>query len=442
MVLIWFTTTKTQPPAAIQLTIKSIFRRVQELAGFVIDKVCLSGEGDKQVIDIHLAPDPRRKLRCPVCQRVCPGYDRQEQRDWQFVPLWGIPVWLHYRPRRLECQSHGVLVEDMHWNSGKSPYSKAYMLFLAQWGRRLSWKETAKIFRCSWEAVRRSVQWVVDWGLEHRDLTDVTALGVDELHWGKGKKSDNFITLIYQIDQGTRRLLWVGRKRTEKTIRAGFDELESKCAGFLAGLQVVCSDMWKPYLKVIAQKASVALNVLDPFHIIQHLNSAVDEVRRGEQSRIKGKDARKKLKRGRFLLLKRGSRVRGHARAKLKTILRVLRRTSRSWELKESFRQFWKYRSEAWAAAFLKQWTTRALRSRIEPMRRVARMLRSHEELLLNYFRAKRQFTNAVTEGLNHKSRVALARGFGYRSFDVLKLVLYHTVGNLPEPPSTHRFCG
>lgn len=316
------------------------------------------------------------------------------------------------------------------------------MLFLAQWGRRISWKETASIFRCSWEAVRRSVQWVVDWGLEHRDLTGVTALGIDELHWGKGKKSDNFITLIYQIDQGTRRLLWVGRKRTEKTIQAGFDELESKCAGFLAGLQVVCSDMWKPYLKVIARKASAALNVLDPFHIIQHLNSAVDEVRRGEQSRIKGLDARKKVKRGRFLLLKRGTRVRGHARAKLKTILRVLRRTSRAWELKESFRQFWKYRGEAWAAAFLRQWTTRALRSRIEPMRRVARMLRSHEELLLNYFRAKRQFTNAVTEGLNHKSRVALARGFGYRSFDVLKLVLYHTVGNLPEPPSTHRFCG
>lgn len=442
MVLIWFSTTKAQPPAAIQLTIKSIFRRVQELAGFTVDKVAFAGRGGKQVIDIHLEPDPRRKLRCPECRCACAGYDRQEQRSWQYVPLWGIPVRLHYRPRRVRCPEHGVLVEHMPWSVGKSPYARDYMLFLARWGRRLSWKETASIFKCSWEAVRRSVAWVVEWGLENRSLEGVTALGVDELHWGRGKKSGNFITLVYQIDKGARRLLWVGRRRTEKTIREGFDELEKQRAGLLAGLQVVCSDMWKPFLKVIAQKAGAALNVLDPFHVVQHLNKAVDEIRRGEQSRINGKEARSKAKRGRFLLLKRGTRVRGHARARLKAILGVLRRTSRAWELKESFRHFWSYRSETWAAAFLKQWTTRALRSRLEPMRKVARMLRSHEDLLLNYFRAKRQFTNAVTEGLNHKARVSLARGFGYRSFEVLKLVLYHTVGNLPEPPSTHRFCG
>jgi transposase len=415
---------------------------VQDLAGFLIEKVAMVGSGDSQRVNIHLKPDPRRKLRCPECQCVCPGYDRLGQRSWRHVPLWGIPVWLHYRPRRVQCPEHGILVEHMPWSVGKSPYARDYMLFLARWARRLSWKETASIFRCSWEAVRRSVAWVVEWGLEHRSLDGVTALGVDELHWGKGKRSGNFITLIYQIDQGARRLIWVGRKRTEKTMRTGLGELEAKHAGFLAGLQVVCSDMWKPFLKVIAQMSGTALNVLDPFHVAQHLNRAVDDVRRGEQSRIKGKEAKSKVKRGRFLLLKRGTRVRGHARAKLNTILGVLRRTSRAWELKESFRHFWSYRNETWAAAFLKQWTTRALRSRIEPMRKVARMLRSHEHLLLNYFRAKRQFTNAVTEGMNHKSRVSLARGYGYRSFNVLKLVLYHTVGNLPEPPSTHKFCG
>ena len=74
-------------------------------------------------------------------------------------------------------------------------------------------------------------------------------------------------------------------------------------------------------------------------------------------------------------------------------------------------------------------------------MKKVARMLRRHEELLLNYFRAKRQFTNAVTEGLNHKAGVALARSLGHRSFKVLQLVLYHNLGALPEPFQTHKFC-
>jgi transposase len=415
---------------------------VQALAGFIVEKIQLLGSDNNPRIEIHLASDPRRKPRCPECGRRCPGYDRQRERRWQFVPLWNIPVWLRYRPRRVQCPVHGVLTEAMPWNEGKRPYARDYMLFLARWARRLSWKETAQIFRCSWEAVRRSVDWVVAYGLENRSLEGVTALGVDELHYGRGKKSDNFVTVVYQIDRGMRRLLWLGRKRTQKTLRDGFAELEKQRQGFLSGLKVICSDMWKPYLKVIAQKAGAALNVLDPFHVAKHLNAAVDEVRRGEQSRIRRGDAKAqaKVKRGRFLLLKRASKVRGRARAKLKLILGVLRRTSRAWELKESFRHFWKYSTPDWAGAFLKQWITRALRSRIEPMRRVALMLRRHEDLLLNYFRARRMFTSAMVEGMNNKARVSLARGYGYRSFNVLKLVLYHTLGSLPEPPSTHKF--
>jgi transposase len=285
------------------------------------------------------------------------------------------------------------------------------------------------------------VQWVVEWGLSQRDLSAVSALGIDELHWGRGKKSRNFITLIYQIDAGMRRLLWVGHKRKEATLKEGFAALEKEHPGFLQALRVICSDMWKPFLKVIAQKAGWALNVLDPFHIAQHLNAAVDSVRRGEQGRLRGETKKAAIKRGRFLLLKRGTRVRGRARAKLRAILRSMRQTARAWELKESFRQFWRYKSELWAAGFLDAWTSRALRSRLEPIKKVARMLRSHEELLFNYFRARREFTNAVTEGLNHKARVALARSFGHRTFRILQLVLYHNLAKLPEPPSTHKFC-
>jgi transposase len=179
----------------------------------------------------------------------------------------------------------------------------------------------------------------------------------------------------------------------------------------------------------------------DPFHIAKHLNTALDTVRRGEQSRLRDKEARQAAKGGRFLLLKRGSRVRGKARAKLRAVLASLDQPSRAWEMKESFRRFWRYRSSVWAKAYLKAWTTRAMRSQLEPMKKVARMLRAHEDLLLNYFRAKRQYTSAMVEGMNHKARVSLARNYGHRSFEVLKLVLYHTLGDLPEPPSRHKFC-
>jgi transposase len=435
-------TRQANPPTAIQLTVKTLLRHVQDLAGFVVESVRHSLDEPEPCIEVDLAPDPRHKRRCSCCRRPGRVHDTLPVRRWHFVPLWNIPVLLHYAPRRVVCpQSGAPTVEAMPWNRGKSPYAAAYMIFLARWARRLSWKETAAIFSASWDAVRRSVEWVVAWGIAHRDLDGTTAIGIDELHHGRGKTSLNFLTLVYQIDRGSRRLLWIGRSRTEATLRAGLDELEAWRPGFAAGLRVVCSDMWKPFLKVVRERCGQALNVLDPFHVAKHLNEAVDAVRRGEQARLRDKAAAKQAKGGRFLLLKRGTKVRGKAREKLRAVLASLGQTSRAWELKETFRRFWTYRSPAWALAYLKAWTTRAMRSRIEPMKKVARMLRRHEDLLLNYFRAKRQYTNAMVEGMNHKARVSLARSFGHRSFEILKLVLYHNLGELPEPPCSHKFC-
>lgn len=415
---------------------------MQDLAGFVVKSVRGTLDGPEPRIDVGLRPDSRRKRRCSCCGGKGRVHDILEIRSWRFVPLWNIDVFLHYAPRRVVCPLTGKpTVEDMPWNLGKSPYAKAFKIFLARWARHLSWKTTAAIFNTKWDAVLRAVQYVVTWGLDQRDLSGVTALGVDELHWGRGKKSGNFLTLIYQIDAGSRRLLHVGVRRTEATLREGLGALETQYAGFLGGVKVVCSDMWKPFLKVLASMCGNAINVLDPFHVAKHLNEALDQVRRGEQSRLRTKEERARAKGGRFLLLKRSAKVRGKARAKLNAVLASLGATSRAWELKESFRRFWRYRSPAWAEAYLKAWTARAMRSRLEPMKKVARMLRKHEDLLINYFRAKRQYNSGVVEGLNNKARKSLSHGYGHRSPEILKLVLYHALGKLPEPPSKHKFC-
>src|SRR5947199_3242415 len=151
------------------------------------------------------------------------------------------------------------------------------MGFLSRWARRLSWRETARAFQTSWEAVYRSVEWFVQWGLAHRKLGGVRSIGVDEIHWGKGKRADNFLTVVYQIDSHCRRLLWVGRKRTQATLRRGLAALGEQV---VSRLRFVCSDMWQPYLKEIAAKAGQALHVVDRFHITMNLNQAVDQVRR------------------------------------------------------------------------------------------------------------------------------------------------------------------
>ena len=438
----WGCETTNNPAPAIQLTVKTLFRHVQDLAGFVVKSVNHFLDEKEPRIEVVLDVHANYRRCCSCCGRPGRVHDKLPQRRWHYVPIWNIAVYLWYAPRRVICPVSGQpTVEAMPWNLGKSPYALAYKVFLARWARLLSWKKTAEMCNASWDAVFRSVKWVVEWGLEQRDLSGVTALGVDELHWGRGKKSASFLTLVYQIDSGSRRLLYVGVRRTEAALREGLRVLEAHHAGFLDGVKVACSDMWKPFLKVVAAMCSNAINVLDPFHIAKHLNEAVDQVRRGEQSRLRTKEQRARAKGGRFLLLKRFTKVRGKARSKLSAVLASLGATSRAWELKESFRCFWLYRSPTWAAAYLKAWTTRAMRSRLQPMKKVARMLRAHEELLLNYFRAKRQYNSGVVEGLNNKARVSLANGYGHRSSEIIKLVLYHALAKLPEPPCSHKFC-
>ena len=398
------------------------------------------GQGQAEGIEITVAPHGGMRARCSVCQKPAPGYDRLPERHWQFVPLWGIATWFCYAPRRVECAEHGVIVEHIPWSDGKRPLTCATMGFLARWARRLSWRETAQVFQTSWESVYRSVEWMVEWGLAHRQLDGVESLGVDEIHWGHGTKADNFLTVIYQIDAHCRRLLWIGKRRSEKTLRMG---LQALGPDLVRGLRYVCSDMWKPYLNVLAVEASQALHVLDRFHITQHMNQAVDEVRRAESSRLqaKSKDEARRLKNMRWPLLRKGSRVRGRARKKLNALLASKLATARAWELKEAFGHFWKYKSPLWASAFLDCWCQRAMRSRLEPMRKIARMLRAHEELLLNWFRAKGEISSGAVEGLNNKIRVVTRRSYGFRTYKAMEMALYHTLGRLPEPESAHRFC-
>lgn len=174
------------------------------------------------------------------------------------------------------------------------------------------------------------------------------------------------ITLIYQIDAGCRRLLWVGERRTEACLRAGIGHLDAA----LQEVKYVCSDMWRPYLKVIASLLPQALNILDKFHIVARLNAAVDSVRRAEVTRLGGSKesaAGSRLKKMRWNLLRAGRRVRGKARVRLKALIRAKGATARAWMLKESFEYFWSYRSLGWAMSFLDAWVGRALRSPAQP---------------------------------------------------------------------------
>jgi transposase len=126
---------------------------VQGFVGFVYREVRMLGDKRPEAIEVRVAAHAGIGARCSQCQRRSPGYDRLPERRWQFVPLWGIPVWFLYAPRRVQCIEHGVVVEHIPWSDGKRPVTMAMMGFLARWARRLSWQETAQVFQTSWESV-------------------------------------------------------------------------------------------------------------------------------------------------------------------------------------------------------------------------------------------------------------------------------------------------
>jgi transposase len=346
-----------------------------------------------------------------------------------------MAVYFVYTMRRVACPCCGVKVERVPWSDGKSPLTNSFKGFLARWAKRLSWLDVARIFGTNWKQVYSAVKWVVSWGLAQRNLEDIESIGVDEIQWRRGHK---YLTLVYQIDSECRRLLWIGKDRTKKTFLRFFRMFGKERSG---RLRFVCSDMWKAYLKVIAKKVPQAIHVLDRFHVMKKMNKAIDEVRAGEAKRLARDGYEPVLKHSRWCLLKRKENLTEKQAVKLSDLLQYNLQSVRSHLMREDFQRFWEYRYPACAAKFLDEWCTRTMRSKIEPMKKVARTLRRHRDLILNWFRADGTISAGIVEGLNNKVKLAMRKAYGFRSEKAIEMALYHQLADLPEPESTHRFC-
>jgi len=424
------------------MLVKTLLNRVHPVKGFVYERDRLvedRGQPNGVRIEACLRPRKGSAGACSCCGSRGPTYDHLAERRFDFVPLWGMAVVLVYALRRIDCRSCGVKVELLPWLApgGKRTATVALELFLARWARRLSWKQVAEVFWVSWERVYRSVEAVVEYGLDHRELGGIGALGIDEVAYAKGHR---YLTLVYQIDAEHRRLLHVSEGRSVKGLLRFFKMLRKAGVAYADTIGFVCSDMWAAYLKVIRKKLPGALHILDRYHLVANLGQALDRVRAEEARQLAG-EGWDILKRSRWLLLKRRKRLDGRQRWRLRKILQWDLRTVRGYLLVESFQTLWEYRSPSFAGRFLEAWCAQALRSRLEPIKKVARSLREHRELILNWFRAKKLYNSGIVEGLNLNVKLRFRKAYGFRTFRAIEVALYHQLGCLPEPKLTHRFC-
>lgn len=393
---------------------------------------------DAQRILVDVQPRRNSRARCSGCGQLASTYDTaREPRLFEFIPFWGFAVFLVYRMRRVSCLSCNITVEAVPWAVGKQHKTSQYLGFVASWAEDLPWQRVAQRFHTSWQTVYRAVRWVVEHGLENRLLDNVTAIGVDEIQYQKGHK---YLTVVYQLDAHCRRLLWVGKERTIKSFEGFFADMTAAVPEFNTGLKFVCSDMWRAYLRVIREKVPHALHVLDRFHVRSKFSDALDKVRRQEVSRLRKEGKEPVLAKSRWCFLKKRGNLTTRQRGRLRDLLRMNLRTVKAYLLAEQFEHFWTYKSPTWAAKFLKTWTRQAMYSKIKPMKDVAKMLRRHEKLILNWFRARKQINNGISEGLNLNIKLAMRKARGFRSFEVAEVAFYHQLGKLPKPQFEHQF--
>jgi transposase len=413
--------------------IKTILNQITDYKSFVFEKVRW---GDKdRTIEVEIPPRANGVITCSGCGRACSCYDTSPNtRRFEFIPVWGIMVYFLYRMRRVNCPMCNVKVESVPWAEGKSAMTLEFKWYLARWAGRMSWKEVAVAFHVSWDRVYEAVKHAVSWGLEHRNLENVESIGVDEVQWKRGHK---YQTLVYQIDNGYKRLLWIGVDRKAKTLFRFFRFFGTERS---EKLKFVCSDMWQAYIKVISKKAINAVHVLDRFHVMQKIGKAINDVRASEVKQLKQDGYEPILKGGRWLLLKRPENLSEKQTVKLDEILQYNLKSVRSYIMKEDFQRFWEYTYPGNASNFLKQWCTRAMRSQIEPMKKVARTLRDKHELLLNWFLANGEISAGVVEGFNNKVKLITRKSYGFRTQEAYETALYHNLGALPQREFTHEF--
>jgi transposase len=317
------------------MRLTTILNRLEKHKSFVSGSGRLEERADGPALVIPIRPRKGSRPVCSGCGRRRRQSDRLGERRFESVPLWGMVVFFADRLRRVDCRRCGVTVERVPWCDGKHRLTTTCRWFLATWAKRLSWTEVATIFRTSWDRVCRSGEHAVAWGLAHRDLRGVTALGIDEVAWKKGPTD---LTLVDDITGQAQRLLAVAEHRTEASLEECLSSLGTNVCDEVPS---VCRDLGKADWNVIGVRLKRAVHVLDRFHVMQGFSRAIDEIRAEEQRQLKRDGYEPVLKHSRWCLLKRRENLTEKQTVKLSEILKYNLRSVRAHLLREDFQRFW-----------------------------------------------------------------------------------------------------
>lgn len=369
---------------------------------------------------------PRWRIsRCGGCgQRVHHRHDRT-WRSWRHLDCWDQRTVLRYAIWRVRCPRCGVRTEQVPWAEPGSRYTRAFEQQVAWLAQSCDLTTVAEYFRISWATVRSIVHRVVRTAWDgDRSLDGLRVIGVDEISY---RRHHHYLTVV--VDHFSGRVVWAGKDRKVKTLLRFFRHLGPERA---AQLEAISADMWEAYLIVLRKKAPQARVIFDRFHIVRHLNDAVTKVR---QQLVRDADpqTRRNLRHTRFPVLRSPQSRTPKDQQVLEEQVRANRQLYRAMLLKDDFMDLYTYRREGWAKRFLIGWLNRAMYSKIEPIKKVARMIRNHLDGVLGW--VKWRISNGRLEGMNNRIRLLSHRSFGLHSAGALISLVYLCCGGIELNP-------
>lgn len=324
-------------------------------------------------------------------------------------------------PNPSVCRRCGVVKEEVPWARRASRSTDGFEREVAWLAQRMDLSAVAEYFRITWRSVRRIVDRVVDEQREEEKcLEGLRMIGVDEISYRKRHK---YLTVV--VDHLRGRVVWAGKDRKAKTLLKFFRKLGAQRS---SELEAVSMDMWEPFLKVVSKKAPQARVIFDRFHVVQHLNQGVDETRRDLVRELKG-EARRALKNTKFPLLKAKKNRTAKDRRVLREQVQANRPLYRAMLLRDDFMDLYTYKSEVWAEKFLRGWLQRAMRSKLDGMKRVPKMIRNHFDGVVG--RVTWHLSNGRVEGTNNKIGLLSHRSYGLHSAESLISLIYLCCGGI-----------
>jgi transposase len=353
-----------------------------------------------------------QKLICSGCGARIAEAAEVTEREVRDLPCFEYRTTVIIELYRVRCPTCGLKIEKVEQLPSKAPFSKRFEEAVGEACESASARRVAQQFGLAQSTVRAiDLRYLERWSRQRKQPA-LRHLGVDEIFLGKSTK---FVTVVSNLESGEP--LWFGRERKKETLDEFFDtELSARQR---QRIEAACVDMWEPYKASILEWAPNCAIVYDKFHIMQHANKAIDEVRRAEFFR-KGARMRGVVKGKRWLLLTRWIHLTPDKRQQLNHLFALNRKVMKAYLLKESLERLWTYTYEGAMLRYLKSWTLQLRWQRLPAFEKLAHMLIDHVDGILNHCRVKVRF--GVVEAINGNIKSLLRRGRGYKNLRYLLL--------------------